>query len=472
VHPDFQQINKCAYFDYQRDRVYVRSSPRLKRLKARRTRRIVQSRRLRLNARVRIEPSHCPRCDGTDIAVAPLGKKINCVRPRRKRAFDLVYTPAGIRRRVIECKTSAYECFTCSHSFVPELHERLDTYFHGLKSWVMYQHVGHCISLGSIKRMCEDFFGLRINVAYLHMMKGLLGRYYRRTVEVILRDMLVGNVLHVDETEVKLRDKPGIGYVWVFASLEEVVFMYRPTREGNFVKEVLKEFRGVLVSDFYSAYDSLSCPQQKCLVHLIRDMNQDLLNNPFDEVLQKMTRAFGSLLRAIVSTVDQHGLKRVHLRRHEGQVSRFCDDLSGQPCASDSAEALRTRLLRYRDKLFTFLRHDGVPWNNNNGEHALRQFAYFREHADGLMTETGLNSYLTLLSIAETCRYRGVSFLRFLASREVDIGGFCDAKRTKNGQPIIEVYPEGFVAHRSRDEKRLGRFNQKVRGASGADGKN
>ena len=51
----------------------------------------------------------------------------------------------------------------------------------------------------------------------------------------------------------KLRS--GKGYVWVFTSLEEVVFMYKPTREGEFLREVLKGFKGVLVSDFYAAYD-------------------------------------------------------------------------------------------------------------------------------------------------------------------------------------------------------------------------
>ena len=79
--------------------------------------------------------------------------------------------------------------------------------------------------------------------------------------------------------------------------------MYRPTREGDFLHELLKDFHGVLVSDFYAAYDSLDCPQQKCLIHLMRDMNQELLNNPFDEELQSITGPFGTLLRAIV---DDH----------------------------------------------------------------------------------------------------------------------------------------------------------------------
>ena len=56
--------------------------------------------------------------------------------------------------------------------------------------------------------------------------------------------------------------------------------MYRPTREGDFLRTMLKDFHGVLVSDFYAAYDSIECPQQKCLIHLMRDINQELLNNP------------------------------------------------------------------------------------------------------------------------------------------------------------------------------------------------
>jgi hypothetical protein len=57
-----------------------------------------------------------------------------------------------------------------------------------------------------------------------------------------------------------------------------------------------------------------------------------------------------------------------------------------------------------------------VPWNNNNAEHAVKAFAYYREVADGLLTEESVTSYLTLLSIQQTCAYKGVSFLKFLVS--------------------------------------------------------
>src|SRR5262249_15326981 len=151
-----------------------------------------------------------------------------------------------------------------------------------------------------------------------HIFKSLMARYYRATYRGLLRRILAGGLLHVDETEVKLQR--GTAYVWVFTNLEEVVYLLRPNREGEFLNGMLKAFRGVLVSDFYAAYDSLACPQQKCLIHLIRDMNQELLNNPYDQELRTVTRPFGALVRGIVATIDEHGLKCRHLRKHDHDI--------------------------------------------------------------------------------------------------------------------------------------------------------
>jgi hypothetical protein len=66
-----------------------------------------------------------------------------------------------------------------------------------------------------------------------------------------------------DETEVKLRN--GIkGYVWVLASVEDVIYFFRPNREGKFLKDMLKDFKGVLGTDFYGAYESLDCRSRAC----------------------------------------------------------------------------------------------------------------------------------------------------------------------------------------------------------------
>ena len=81
-------------------------------------------------------------------------------------------------------------------------------------------------------------------------------------------------------------------------------------------REMLDGFSGVLVSDFYAAYDSIPCAQQKCLIHLMRDINEDLHKNPFDDELKEIAERFGALLRNIVETIDTYGLKARHLRKH------------------------------------------------------------------------------------------------------------------------------------------------------------
>ena len=42
--------------------------------------------------------------------------------------------------------------------------------------------------------------------------------------------------------------------------------------------------------------------------------------------------------------------------------------------------------------------------------------------------EEGLSDYLVLLSVYQTCKYRGVSFLKFLLSQEEDVEAFCRAE--------------------------------------------
>jgi hypothetical protein len=234
-------------------------------------------------------------------------------------------------------------------------------------------------------------------------------------------------LLHADETKVSIKGKTG--FVWVFANLEEVAYIYSDTREGGLLHALLKDFTGVLVSDFYAAYDGIRCPQQKCLIHLIRDLNDDVLKYPYDEELKRLTQSFAGLVKPMVETVDRHGLKSHFLRKHRVSVDRFYRQLSTMELQSEAAVKLRDRFQKNRDKLFTFLSFDGVPWNNNNAEHAVKAFATLRKVIGGSSTEKGIREYLILLSICETCKYKGLNFLDFLRSGEKYIDAFASSQR-------------------------------------------
>src|SRR5207247_6932007 len=110
-------------------------------------------------------------------------------------------------------------------------------------------------------------------------------------------------------------------------------------------------------------------------------------------------------------------------------VTRFFAAISTQKFQSEIAQKYQRRFVKYEEKLFTFLNYDGVPWNNNNAEHAVKCFARYRRFADGRFTESSLQDYLVVLSIYQTCEYRGVSFLRFLLSEKDRTGRFGSGNR-------------------------------------------
>jgi hypothetical protein len=77
------------------------------------------------------------------------------------------------------------------------------------------------------------------------------------------------------------------------------------------------------------------------------------------------------------------------------------------------------------------------------------------------MKEAGLNDYLVLLSLCHTCRYRGISFLKFLLSRERDIDAFGTPGHARRPRPVIEVYPKGFIPpHLARLRKKGGQKSE------------
>jgi predicted RecB family nuclease len=443
--PDFAHVNGLAYFDYQRDRVFVRGSRRLREARAR-ARRDRRRKRHRIAERVEIRCRECPSCGGTSLEGAYDSHLWRIV-------TDLEITAGGIRRRFVRVTSPRYRCRRCLETFAPPDYWRVDRHGHSLKSWAMYEHVAHQVSFGKLSESFRECFGLSVRYPAIHGFKHLMARYYEETLEQLRARIIGGGLVHADETEV---DVKGIGkaYVWVFTNLEEVIYLYRSSREGGFLHEYLEGFNGVLVSDFYTAYDSLPCAQQKCLIHLIRDFNHDILAGPFDEELRALAAEFGRLLRGAVTTIDRHGLSRKHLSRHRGDADRFLEAIASRTYRSEAARTYQARLEKYRGKLFKFLDHDGVPWNNNNAEHAIKAFANYRELVDGRLGEGGLIDYLALLSVCQTCAYKGVSFLKFLLSQETDIDLYCQGARSRRERLPYDLNPVGYIPPQRRSKYR------------------
>lgn len=409
--PSLDRINSCSYYDYQRERIFVRTSSTVKRSVHRKTRE--RQLRVRINRTVECASPALCLCCGSDHIVRH-GAVAKTVK-------DLKLFDGGVKRWNVKYTSHRYLCRKCNKTFLPK--EYPSTSFgNTLRAWTVYHNIAHLRSQGSIVEDMRELFGYQYAGDIASRFKKDLASYYKPTYRQLLDRIRTGRLIHADETKVSVKGRTG--YVWVFTNLEEVAYIYSETREGTMLTAVLEGFKGVLVSDFYAAYDSPNCDQQKCLIHLIRDINDDLFKNPFDEELKNLAADFTGLLVPMIETIDRYGLKKRHLNKHQPAASRFLQRVANRQFSSEIARGYQRRFGKYESKLFTFLKYDGVPWNNNNAENAVKRFVFLRRMIGGSSTEEGLKEYLILLSIRETLRRKNISFLQFLLARDSDIDAF------------------------------------------------
>lgn len=87
-----------------------------------------------------------------------------------------------------------------------------------------------------------------------------------------------------------------------------------------------------------------------------------------------------------------------------------CDELS------DDIRRLLKRLSRYRDNLFTYLTHPGIPPDNNPAERSLRHFVIMRKISHNFNSSEVMDSFTLYLSFYQTCKQNGVNFGKALNS--------------------------------------------------------
>lgn len=256
-----------------------------------------------------------------------------------------------------------------------------------------------------------------------------LGQYYTESEKSIVQLLLKSPFIHADETKISIQ---GVNqYVWVFTDGNYVVFKLTETREPTIVHELLKNYAGTLISDFYPGYDSAPCKQQKCWVHLIRNLNDDLLESPFDTELETFALEVKNLIVPVMEEVQKYGLKRRILYKFKQEVDRFYKrTINDKQLKSDLAQKYQKLFIRYQDSLFTFLEQDGIPWHNNTAERAIRHVAKQRAISTSFHASV-MKNYLVLLGIKQACRFQGKLFFKFLLSGETDLDKFAARKRKR-----------------------------------------
>lgn len=286
---------------------------------------------------------------------------------------DLNFTKHSIRKTIIKYVGYKSYCSMCNKYFTPPQIERIRAshFGHNFKAWIVYQRLSLRLPMEIIRLNLMEMFNENISGGSINNVFKPISIYYKYTENYNLNKILKSLYIHADETQINVK---GVNhYVWIFTNGKQVFFRETETREINMVVELLKDFKGILISDFYPGYDSLKCMHQKCWVHLIRDMNNDLWKYPYDNEYEKFTLELRNLILPIFATIEKYGSKKRHFNKFRKNIDDFYNRiLLNVDYSSEITLKYQIRLKKHWKNLFTFLDFDNVPWNNNMAERGIR----------------------------------------------------------------------------------------------------
>ena len=156
-------------------------------------------------------------------------------------------------------------------------------------------------------------------------------------------------VLHADETGWRVNGKTH--WLWCFTTKDLTYYMIDRSRGSPALKRFFKkEFAGVLVTDFWAAYNAVVCAQkQKCLPHLLRDLKRTQHYHKPGGDWPAFSKQLKRLIRDSI---------RLSKRRKELSAERFASrrrrldarlhELLAQPWEQRHAHRLVKRLRRHR----------------------------------------------------------------------------------------------------------------------------
>lgn len=268
-------------------------------------------------------------------------------------------------------------------------------------------------------RVIQDYlqhrFGLRVSVGQIVALVEGVARRGKAVVERFKHEIRGSPVVNGDETT--WREDGVNGYVWSFSTDKLRYFIYRKSRAAWVVKEVLGEqFEGVVVSDFYGAYNVHLGLHQRCWVHLLRDMHELKEKHVGDRQLKRWAAAVKAIYDrakeykgpgARLGAVEQR-LERVKKQREfERELMRVCrPHLKKKKPHSTLCE----RIERFLPELFVFVADPRVPSDNNAAERSVREIVVSRKISGGSRSEKGSEAKSILASLFGTWKLQGLDF--------------------------------------------------------------
>lgn len=366
---------------------------------------------LRIDRCVEHRAACCPDCGGA---------LQRCNRTRKRITEDL---PENIPPLVTEHTIHRDYCPRCKKDVEPRVPDALPNAAlgHRVVSFASWCHYGLGVTIDQLLDILQFHLQTRLSaggmVAIWQRLADVLTPWY----EQIAQQAKAAAHLHADETGWRVQGQTC--WLWCFANGQVCYYMIDRCRGSPVLHKFFGDaFDGVLLHDFWSAYESIDvADRQYCLVHLLRELEKVDEHNTTAE-----WQAFAKMLRRLIR--DGIRLRKrsdFSPQRYATRIPRLTlrldallrDVLSraaaGQPVDRD-ARRLCKRLRRTADHIFTFLDHPAIPFENNFAERMIRPAVILRKNSQSNRSDRGAATQAVLMSVYQTLKLRGHNPLQTL----------------------------------------------------------
>lgn len=340
----------------------------------------------------------CPDCGG---------RLQRCHRTRTRIIEDI---PEHIQPVVTEHTIHRDYCPNCKKDVEPVVPDAMPgaTLGHRVVALTAWLHYGLGITIEQVIQLLSHHLQTKLTA-------GGLVHAWQRLAEVLVdwykqigTEAKKSSHLHGDETGWRVNGQTH--WLWCFANHHVCYYMIDRCRGSPALQKFFTEaFKGVLITDFWSAYESVCAEdRQYCLVHLLRELEKVDQRNTSAE-----WRSFARRLRRLLGA-------GIRLRRrgdfvpgrHAATVDRLNRRLAAlaadEPADAD-ARRLTHRLRRHVEHIFTFLDYADVPFENNFAERQIRPAVIIRKNSLGNRSDRGAATQSILMSVYRTLRLRGLN---------------------------------------------------------------
>ena len=315
-------------------------------------------------------------------------------------------------------KKHKYYCRKCKRVVTGKGENELPNSYIGptAKSLAVFLKYAVKISERDIKNIFDKMFNLKISPSSIMLFREQLKIQALPVYEELIKTLKQAKFMHIDETGWKVDGEKS--WLWKFSDKKVCISHIDKSRGQRVVEDILgKEYDGVIVSDFLSAYNKItSKAKQRCLVHILRDLKKVIEYWHEDrEVLgycKHLKGIFEDAIELFKEYKDKERDRRFYRKRK--LLTEELKDFSFPNPNKRILKRFAKRLNRHKDELFTFLYEKDIDYHNNHAEQQIRPDVIFRKITFGNRSIKGAENHSVITSILQTAKLQNLDPLSVL----------------------------------------------------------